>query len=368
MYRNRTASFLRTALILAGSAGLFATAASAQTRTVREWRYVPAAGGTECTLALREVTLRAPEPGEIQIRMWASSCNGRDRYRRAGYCDDVLVPLSDGAGEVTAVGAGVTRFQVGDRVVSTFFAEAWIDGEQPSWANPYRRGGPGPGVLTEGMVSDADGWVLVPEHMSYEEASTLTTAGLTAYNALFKYGQLEPTEYVLLEGTGGVSSFGLLFAAAAGGRPIITSSSDDKLERAVALGAVGTVNYRQNPEWQEEVLRLTGGVGVKHVLEIGGRDTLPRALQALDYGAHVSLIGGLSGFGGEVPFFVLFDKNASVSGFQVGSRVDFEAMNRFLEGHQIHPVVDRVFEFEDAVEAFDFFVDGDFMGKVVMRH
>jgi NADPH:quinone reductase-like Zn-dependent oxidoreductase len=320
-------------------------------------------------LALRDVALRAPEPGEIQVRMRASSLNGRDRYRVAGNCADMSqVPLSDGAGEVTAVGAGVTRFSVGDRVVTTFFAESWIDGEQPADANPYRRGGPGPGVLTEGFVGDADGFVHVPEHLSYEEASTLTTAGLTAYNALFKYGSLQPKDYVLLEGTGGVSSFGLLIAAAAGARPIITSSSDEKLARAVEFGAVGTVNYRQNPEWQEQVLELTGGVGVKHVIEIGGRDTLPRALQALDYGAHVSLVGGLTGFGGEVPFFVLFDKNASVSGFQVGSRVDFEAMNRFLVGHRIHPIVDRVFEFEDAAEAFDFYLNGDFMGKVVIRH
>ncbi|HAW89302.1 MAG TPA: NAD(P)-dependent alcohol dehydrogenase, partial [Gemmatimonadetes bacterium] len=161
---------------------------------------------------------------------------------------------------------------------------------------------------------------------------------------------------------------GLLFAAAAGARPVITSSSDEKLARAVELGAVGTVNYRRNPEWQEQVLELTGGVGVKHVLEIGGRETLPRTLQVLDFGAHVALIGGLTGFGGEVPFFVLFNKNASVTGYQVGSRVDFEAMNRFLVGHQIHPIVDRVFEFDDAVEAFDFFMNGDFMGKVVVRH
>ena len=345
-----------------------ASSAAAHAQTTREWRYVPDPGSELCTLGLREVPLRAPDAGEIQVRIWASSFNGRDRYRIAGACDDVQVPLSDGAGEVTAVGAGVTRFEVGDRVVTTFFAEGWIDGNQPPDANPYRRGGPGPGVLTEGFVGDADGFVAVPEYLTYEEASTLTIAALTACNALFKYGDLQPNDYVLLEGTGGVSSFGLLFAAAAGARPVITSSSDEKLARAVELGAVGTVNYLRNPEWQEQVLEITGGIGVKHVLEIGGRETLPRALQVLDFGAHVALIGGLTGFGGEVPFFVLFNKNASVTSFQVGSRADFETMNRFLEGHQIHPIVDRVFEFEDAVEAFDFFMNGDFMGKVVIRH
>jgi len=367
MHRISTSDFRFAGPLLAA---LFATAAaSTQAQTVREWRYVPSPNGDGCTIGLTEVPIRAPEPGEIQIRMRASSFNGRDRYRLAGSCEDrSQVPLSDGAGEVTAVGAGVTRFEVGDRVVSTFFAEAWIDGNQPPDANPFRRGGPGPGVLTEVFVGDADGFVMVPEHLTYEEASTLTTAGLTAYTALFKYADMQPNDFVLLQGTGGVSSFGLLFAAAAGGRPIITSSSDEKLARAEQLGAVGTVNYRRNPEWQVQVLELTGGVGVMHVLEIGGRDTLPRALQVLDYGAHVALIGGLTGFGGEVPFFALFDKNASVTGFQVGSRADFEAMNRFLVGHQIHPVVDRVFEFEDAVEAFDFFENGDFMGKVVVRH
>lgn len=354
--------------LLVGLVLCFAASVAAHAQTVREWRYVPNPDGQGCTLGLREVPLRAPDPGEIQVRVRASSFNGRDRYRLAGPCDDVQVPLSDGAGEVTAVGAGVTRFEVGDRVITTFFAEGWIDGNQPPTANPYRRGGPGPGVLTEGLVGDADGFVAAPEYMTYEEASTLTIAGLTAYNALFKYGDLQPNDYVLLQGTGGVSSFGLLFAAAAGARPVITSSSDEKLARAVEFGAVGTVNYRQNPEWQEQVLELTGGVGVKHVLEIGGRETLPRTLQVLDFGAHVALIGGLTGFGGEVPFFVLFNKNASVTGYQVGSRVDFEAMNRFLVGHQIHPIVDRVFEFDDAVEAFDFFMNGDFMGKVVVRH
>jgi len=263
-------------MLLVGMALSLGWSTAAEAQTTREWRYVPDPDSEGCTIALREVSLRAPDPGEIQVRMRASSFNGRDRYRLAGACDDVQVPLSDGAGEVTAVGAGVTRFEVGDRVVTAFFAEAWIDEDQPPWANPYRRGGPGPGVLAEGFVGDADGFVAVPDYMTYEEASTLTTAGLTAYNALFKFGDLEPNEYVLLEGTGGVSSFGLLFAAAAGAKPIITSSSDEKLARAVELGAVGTVNYRRNPEWQENVLELTGGIGVKHVLEIGGRETLPR--------------------------------------------------------------------------------------------
>ena len=172
---------------------------------------------------------------------------------------------------------------------------------------------------------------------------------------------------MLLEGTGGVSVFGLQLAAAAGAKPIITSSSDAKLARARELGAFGTVNYRSNPEWQNEVRALTGGAGVDHVLEVGGQDTLPRALQALGFGGHVAIIGGLSGFASDVPVGTLMGLNATASGIYVGSRADFEALNAFLAEHKIKPVVDKVFELEDAPAAFAAMDSGDFFGKVVIR-
>jgi NADPH:quinone reductase-like Zn-dependent oxidoreductase len=355
--------------IAAAAAILLPSALTAQ--TVRQWQYTPDQDGEGCMLALQEVATPEPAAGEVQVRIRAVSLNGRDRGRLDASCParpgTARIPLSDGAGEVIGVGSGVTRFEVGDRVVGTFFGGTWLDGDRPEGVMPFRRGGPGEGMLSEVVVGSEDGYVSIPEHLSYEEAATLTTAGVAAWVGLFKYGGLKPDDFVLLEGTGGVSSFGLLFSVAAGARPIITSSSDEKLARARELGAFGTVNYRTNAEWHEEVMRLTGGLGVKHVLEIGGQSTLPLALQTLGIGAHVALIGGLTGFGGSIPFGVLFDRDASATGFHVGSRQDFVEMNRFISGHRIRPIIDRVFEMEEAPEAFDFYVNGDFMGKVVIR-
>jgi NADPH:quinone reductase-like Zn-dependent oxidoreductase len=202
--------------------------------------------------------------------------------------------------------------------------------------------------------------------MTYEEAATLPCAGLTAFNVLFKLADLQADEYVLLEGTGGVSIFGLQFAVAARARAIITSSSDDKIERARELGAFGTVNYRTVPEWQHDVRDLTGGAGVDHVLEVGGRDTLPRAVEALGIGGHITIIGGLSGFGGQVPADALEEADGRISRIYVGSRADFETMNAFLAEHELHPLVDRVFSFEDAPAAFEFMDESQHFGKIVI--
>jgi NADPH:quinone reductase-like Zn-dependent oxidoreductase len=276
------------------------------------------------------------------------------------------IPLSDGAGEVIAVGAGVTRFVVGDRVAGIFF-ERWAGGPPSADALASDRGGNRGGMLSEVIVSDEDGLVRIPQHLSYEEAATLPCAALTAWVGLFKRGGLQPGQFVLLEGTGGVSVFGLILSAAAGAKPIITSSRDDKLERAKALGAFGTVNYRSNPDWQRQVRALTGGHGVDQVLDVGGRDTLPKALQALAHGGHIALIGGLSGYGSDLPTDSLMWINATASGVYVGSRDDFEDMNAFISEHQIRPLIDRVFEFEQVPAAFDAMRDGDFMGKIVIR-
>lgn len=337
--------------------------------TIRQWQF--AQSGDALELVLRDVPAPAPAAGQVAVRVRAVSLNRRDlmmmqgRYGRGGAAANG-VPLSDGAGEVIAVGSGVTRFKVGDRVAGIFF-EDWIDGDPTAEAIASARGGNSGGMLSEVVVTDADGLVAIPAHLTYEEAATLPCVGVTAWVGLFKRGQLQAGDFVLLEGTGGVSVFGLQLAVAAGAKAIITSSSDEKLERARMLGAFGTVNYRKNPEWQREVRELTGGAGVDQVLEVGGQDTLPKALQALAHGGHVALIGGLSGFASDVPVGALMGLNATASGIYVGSRADFEDLNAFLREHEVKPIVDKVFELEDAPAAFEAMDSGDFFGKVVIR-
>jgi NADPH:quinone reductase-like Zn-dependent oxidoreductase len=357
------------AVLLAGAA---LQAQSANTTMIRQYQLERGAA-KDFQLVMKSVPRPVAGPGQVLVRVRAVSLNQRDllvmrgQYGPGGGDMHGHVPLSDGAGEVIAVGAGVTRFKNGDRVAGTFFTR-WIDGRRSAEVAASARGGGGvDGMLSEVIAAHEDTLVRVPDHLSFEEAATLACAGVTAYRALFVEGELKPGEFVLLEGTGGVSMFGLQFAAAAGARPIITSSSDDKLALARKLGAFGTVNYRTNPEWQREVRKLTGAAGVQHVLEVGGRDTLPKALEALGFEGHIALIGGLSGFASDIPVGRLMGNGSRVTGIYVGSRSDFEAMNRFIAQHKIRPVVDRVFDFDEAAKAYDFMDNGSYVGKIVIR-
>jgi NADPH:quinone reductase-like Zn-dependent oxidoreductase len=338
--------------------------------TQQQYRLVRTGNQGPFTLKLTDAPVRQPGANEVLVRVHAVSLNRRDIFVVQGQYPvgprDSLVPLSDGAGEVTAVGPGVTRFRVGDRVAAAFFPH-WIKG-RPAPDTPLTAlGGGADGMLTQYVTLNEESLVRLPPSLSYEEGATLPCAGVTAWNGLFTRGRLQPGDYVLLEGTGGVSIFGLQFAVAAGAKPIITSSSDEKLQRAKMLGAVGTVNYKTNPAWEKPVRELTGGVGVQQVLEVGGKDSLPHALASLGTGGHIALIGGLGGFGGDVPAMALMQANASVSGIYVGSRADFEAMNAFIESHHVKPVVDRVFDFKDAKAAFDLMESDKFFGKIVIR-
>ena len=345
------------------------SAAAQSTDTIRQYQFEPADGGYQ--LALKEVPLPVVGDDDVLVRVKAVSLNRRDfgMLHRDYDPENSMagtIPLSDGAGEVIAVGKDVTRFQAGDRVAGIFFEE-WIDGPPSPQALVSDRGGNQGGMLSEVIVTNQAGLVTIPEHLSYEEAATLPCAALTAWVGLFKRGQMKPGQFVLLEGTGGVSVFGLQFAKAAGAYPIITSSRDEKLARARELGAFGTINYRTNADWQVEVRRLTGDHGVDQVLDVGGRDTLSKALEALAYGGHIALIGGLSGYGSDLPTDSIMWINATASGVYVGSREDFEAMNAFISEHQLRPLIDRVFAFEQAVEAFEYMRDESFMGKIVIQ-
>ena len=360
---NAKSGFLTLVLIMAS---LQASAAD----TIRQYQFQPVSASYQ--LALREVPRPTVGPGKVLVRVKAASLNPRDLNqlsRRYGADNSLAggIPLSDGAGEVIAVGDDVTRFRTGQRVAGIFF-ERWIDGPPSEDALASDRGGNAGGMLSEVIVTHEDALVEIPEHLSFEEAATLPCAAVTAWVGLFKRGRLQPGQFVLLEGTGGVSVFGLILSAAAGARPIITSSSDAKLDRMEQLGAFGTANYRRNSDWQNEVRQLTGGHGVDQVLDVGGRDTLPKALEVLAYGGHIALIGGLTGYGSDLPTNALMWINATASGVYVGSREDFETMNAFISENEIRPLIDRVFEFENAQDAFDLMRSGGFVGKIVIRN
>ena len=312
-----------------------------------------------------------PKPGsrEVLIRVRATSLNYRDQMVVTGnyFGGPVtrnLIPLSDGAGEVAAVGSGATRFKTGDRVCGTFF-QGWISG--PMTERHPALGSPLDGTLAEYIVLPEDGVVPMPRNLSFEEAATLPCAGLTAWNALTVSGKpVKPGETVLCLGTGGVSMAGVLFAKAAGARVIVTSSSDEKIKRACVLGASDGVNYKRHADWEKEVLQVTAGRGADHILENGGAGSLNKSFEACAFGGKVALIGFLAGREGDINPAILMMKSGSMIGIGVGSRAMFEDMNRAIEVNKIKPVVDKVFPFEKAADAYRCQASGDFIGKVVI--
>jgi len=319
---------------------------------------------------LKLVDLPNPKPGvgQILVRVHAASLNYRDTAVVSGiYPKQTLpvIPLSDGAGEVVAVGEGVTQVKVGDRIAGIFFQD-WLSGRLTRQKIRSALGGAIDGMLAEYVVLNQEGVVLLPEHLSYEEGATLPCAAVTAWQALVTRGGLAAGETVLLLGTGGVSIFALQFAKMLGARIIITSSSDQKLERAKAMGAHATINYKTYPNWQEQVWKFTQKEGVDQVIEVGGAGTLNRSLQSVRVGGRVSLIGVLGG-AGDVNYVNILQKSIDVQGIYVGSRDMFEAMNRAIALHQIHPVIDRVFPLDEAPEAYRYLQSGSHFGKIVIQ-
>jgi NADPH:quinone reductase-like Zn-dependent oxidoreductase len=325
--------------------------------------------GPEKNLRLVERPVPVPGPGEVLVRVHAVSLNYRDKVLVEGIYMPSLplpfVPASDACGEVTAVGAGVARAAVGDRVTGHYRVR-WIDGKPGPAEVALSLGGPLPGVLAEYVLWPQEAVVKAPNRLSYEEAATLPIAGLTAWFALMEDGRLKAGESVLVEGTGGVSLFAVQFAAMAGARVIVTSSSDEKLAKAKQLGAHDTVNYRTTPDWDKTVLQLTGGLGVDHVIEVGGGETFSRSLNALAIEGHVAVVGFLGGMEINVDARSLIRKRARVQGIAVGHRRAFEEMNRAIEIHGLRPVIDRCFPFAGVREAFSYLDKGAF-GKIVIR-
>lgn len=309
-----------------------------------------------------------PGPGEVLVRLRAASLNFRDLLIAKGSYNPKLplplIPLSDGAGEVVETGPGVSRFRPGDRVAGIFM-QGWIAGRLTQEKARTALGGDLPGVLTEHIVLHEEGLVRIPAHLSFEEAATLPCAAVTAWQATVEAG-IQPGETVLVLGTGGVSLFALQFARLAGARVIATSSSDEKLARARELGASDGINYRAQPDWDKRVRQLTGGQGVDLVVEVGGAGTLARSLQAVRLAGRIALIGVVAG-AGEVDFLPVIMKSLRVQGIFVGSREMFERMNRAIEADGLRPTVDRVFPFEEAVEALRHLERGAHFGKVVIR-
>jgi NADPH:quinone reductase-like Zn-dependent oxidoreductase len=326
-------------------------------------------GGPE---GLKRVERPEPIAGDqdVVVRMRAASLNYRDLIvLRGEYTRRPVpgrVPLSDGAGEVVEVGSAVTQFKVRDKVAGCFF-QGWPSGRFESAMNATVLGGQIDGVLSEYVKFSETGLVRLPDDYSFEEGATLPCAAVTAWQALIVRGQLVPGETVLLLGTGGVSIFGLQIAKAAGAKVIITSSSDEKLERAKRMGADLTINYRTTPEWGKEAARLSGSDGVDHVLEVGGGGSFLQSVRALRAGGKIGLIGILSGRDAASEIFPIVPKSATVFGIYVGSREMFESMNRGFTQAKIRPVIDRVFPFDQSPDAFGHLSKASHFGKIVIR-
>ena len=333
------------------------------------WIYRLPKTGLIDDLTLDQADTPRPGPGQVLVRMRAFSLNFRDlmvvtgRYGR-GSVPPGLVPLSDGAGEVVEVGAGVTRVAPGDRVAGIFM-QSWLGGEIAEDHAASALGGSIDGVLAEYVVLDQQGLVILPSHLSFEQGATLPCAAVTAWNALHGQRPLRPGQSVLVLGTGGVSIFALQLAHAAGARVIATSSSDAKLERARGLGASDLINYRQVPEWHERVLALTGNRGVDHVVEVGGAGTLARSLMASRVGGAVHLIGLLSG-AAEIDPMAILRRSVTLRGVYVGSREMFEDLNRAVAWHRLAPVIDRVFARDEVLAAYRHLAAQAHFGKVVI--
>lgn len=315
-----------------------------------------------------ELDKPTPRPGQVLVKLDHACLNYRDLAIVSGFGGNYplpLVPLSDGAGHVVEVGAGVSRVAVGDAVAPLFF-QNWSGGEATPSALATSLGGPIDGCAQEYICVSEEGVSKLPANLSTAEGACLPCAGLTAWRALVSEGGLTAGDVVLLQGTGGVSIFALQFAKAAGAEVIITSSSDEKLERAKALGADHGINYRETPDWAAKARELTGGRGVDHVVEVGGAETLQQSIMAARLGGHIAVIGILSGLVKDVNVAAIFSQNLKISGITVGNREQFDQMSRAIEQNSIQPVIDGHFGLDALPEALAHLHGASHFGKLVI--
>ncbi|MBY4640132.1 NAD(P)-dependent alcohol dehydrogenase [Gluconacetobacter entanii] len=323
-------------------------------------------GGFE-NVTITEQAARAPAQGEIRVKLHASSLNYHDYAVVSGMWGPTVprIPMADGAGEVIEVGAGVTEFAPGDRVVSTFFP-TWLAGAPQGIGFATVPGDGIDGYAREEVTAPATSFTHAPQGWTYAEAATLTTAGLTAWRSLFVDDRIRPGTTVLVQGTGGVSIFALQFAKMAGATVIATSSSDEKLERLRDLGADHVINYRHDPAWGRTAWEQTGGKGVDHIVEVGGPGTLEQSMEAIRVGGHISTIGILSGVSGQLEIVPMLLKQFRLQGVLVGCRADQQAMIKAFDSHSIRPIIDRTFPLENILEAFKYQESNRHFGKICL--
>lgn len=323
-------------------------------------------GYDKVTVGTRDAA--APKAGEITVRLHANSLNYHDFAVVSGMWGPVepRIPMADGAGVVTAVGDGVTEFKVGDHVVSTFFP-TWLDGEPCVEGFGTVPGDGVDGYAREAVTASTNAFTLAPKGWTHVEASTLTTAALTSWRALMSDDHLKPGDTVLVQGTGGVSIFALQFAKMAGANVIATSSSDEKLDKLKALGADHLINYKKTPNWGDVAREITGGVGVDHVIEVGGPATLEQSMAAARVGAHISVIGILTGLGGEISVVTALIKQLRLQGLIVGSRTQQKDMVKAIDANGMRPIVDKVFPLENIVDAFRYQESNKHFGKICLE-
>ena len=365
----KTFHVLLSTLVLLGLAVSGSAAAPAtETTTMRKVVLEKAADG-----GYRWKTVQAPVPSfgehQVLVRVHAVGLNRGElsMLKPDAEADHTgMVAGTDAAGEVVDVGRSVKGVHKGERITNTFFKN-WTDGPFSHEREAHVPGWTADGVLADYIVVEDTDVVPIPEGMSYEEASTLPTAAVTAWNAVTAGGVPHPTDVVLVQGTGGVSTFALQFAVAAGAHVIVTSSSDEKLEKAKTLGAKDGINYKTQPAWAERVLQLTQGHGANLVVDVGGKSTLDQSVKSLADGGTLSVVGGLTGYDGNISAWGLLMKAATARSIFVGSRADYLRMLAFMKLRQVRPLIDRVYPLDEYEDALKLMADGQFTGKIVLK-